>query len=403
MWHLARYDRIVVHLAKNEKPKSVKVSTVTPVGSNSVCFAVEQGNERYEVRYASDDAALAPHPEVAVAGLLLVAMASGEAIHLDGCLDATFEQNLDTVQDVYTTWSDALSRIRVISEKEGGAEESTQLSRSAGKTAMFFSGGVDSFYTLLKRRDEIDALIFVHGFDLSLEDRELRSTVSKALQQVADEYGKQLIEVKTTLKEITNRKRMTPEFANWELSHGSALASVAHLFQNQFERIYIPATHTYKRIYPFGSHPLLDPLWSSSKCSIVCDGCEAGRIEKCELICCEKPALQSLRVCWKNTNEAYNCGRCEKCMRTMLILKALGALDACNSFHHELPPRRVAGIWIQEERWERYYEEVLRLLKKRDSHPEMRRAIKIALHLSKMKRGGQRVRHWARDIKRAWI
>ena len=365
-----------------------------------MCFAVEQGTQRYEVRYASGDATLRPHYESALAGFLLVAMASGENIHVDGCLDATFEQNLDTVQDVYTTWSNTLSRIRVISEKGGAPDESAQSGRSLEKTAMFFSGGVDSFYTFLKRRDEIDALIFVHGFDLSLENHELRATVSDVLQQVAREYGKQLIEVETTLKEITNRKRMTPEFANWELSHGSALASVAHLLSGQFDRIYIPATHTYKRIYPFGSHPVLDPLWSSSKFSLVCDGCEAGRIEKCELISHYEPALQSLRVCWKNTNEAYNCGRCEKCMRTMLILKAVGALEACSSFQRELTPRSVAGIWIQEERWERYYEEVLRLLRKRDSQPEMRRAIKIALHLSKLKRGAQRVRHWARDTKR---
>jgi hypothetical protein len=184
---------------------------------------------------------------------------------------------------------------------------------------------------------------------------------------------------------------MTPRFYNWELSHGSALASVAHALSGSFDRILIPATHTYNLIYPFGSHPLLDPLWSSSQLEIMQDGCEAGRIEKCEFISNHDPALNALRVCWKNPGAAYNCGQCEKCVRTMLILKSLGALDRCSTFRRALTPSDVMSTWIKEERWERYYKAILARMERKGDNDSMRLAIKTALHYSRMKRGARSV------------
>jgi hypothetical protein len=40
---------------------------------------------------------------------------------------------------------------------------------------------MDSFYMLLKHRAEITHIIFVHGFDIDLEDRELRAQASRML------------------------------------------------------------------------------------------------------------------------------------------------------------------------------------------------------------------------------
>jgi hypothetical protein len=36
-----------------------------------------------------------------------------------------------------------------------------------------FSGGVDSLYTALTRRDEITHLVHIHGYELTLERRTL--------------------------------------------------------------------------------------------------------------------------------------------------------------------------------------------------------------------------------------
>ena len=41
-------------------------------------------------------------------------------------------------------------------------------------------------------------------------------------------------------------------------------------------------------------------------------------------------ALQNLRVCTDIIPE-YNCGKCEKCLRTMIALEIVGALGSCST------------------------------------------------------------------------
>jgi hypothetical protein len=108
------------------------------------------------------------------------------------------------------------------------------------------------------------------------------------------------------------------------------------LLSGQLKTMYLPATHTYAELFPCGSHPLLDPLWSTETLEIVHDGCEATRVEKVARIAQSGAALRYLRVCWENRDGAYNCGRCEKCLRTMISLRVAGALDRCATFDRPL-------------------------------------------------------------------
>ena len=79
-------------------------------------------------------------------------------------------------------------------------------------------------------------------------------------------------------------------------------------------------------ISSLGSHPALDPLWSTETLEFVHDGCEATRIEKVALIAEPDVALKFLRVCGEDHNGAYNCGWCEKCIRTKINFISLGRL-----------------------------------------------------------------------------
>lgn len=42
--------------------------------------------------------------------------------------------------------------------------------------------------------------------------------------------------------------------------------------------------------------------------------------------------MDNLRVCPANVKDRLNCGRCEKCVRTMTGLVAVDALDKCGAF-----------------------------------------------------------------------
>jgi hypothetical protein len=89
------------------------------------------------------------------------------------------------------------------------------------------------------------------------------------------------------------------------------------------------------QIRPFGTHPLIDPYYSSSDLRVHHDGIELSRLDKVRLIADWPVALENLRVC--NRFLAYepgklNCGKCEKCVRTMLELLVLGKLGEAKAF-----------------------------------------------------------------------
>jgi hypothetical protein len=108
------------------------------------------------------------------------------------------------------------------------------------------------------------------------------------------------------------------------LTQGSVLGSVALLLG--FHQTYIPASDSYLLLRPNGSHPLTDPLWSNESMRIIHDGCEAERTDKLRKICECESVLANLRVCFNDQD--VNCGKCAKCMRTMIPLKLLGASAA---------------------------------------------------------------------------
>ena len=55
-------------------------------------------------------------------------------------------------------------------------------------------------------------------------------------------------------------------------------------------------------------------------------------MEKLKIVSQWRTAFDNLRVCLANVPDRLNCGRCEKCVRTMTGLAALGRLGATAAF-----------------------------------------------------------------------
>jgi hypothetical protein len=83
---------------------------------------------------------------------------------------------------------------------------------------------------------------------------------------------------------------------------------------------------SYNQLHPTAAHPLLDPLYGNEGVEIIHDGAEAGRPEKLEKVAACESALANLVVCLDEMNS--NCGRCMKCLRTMVALESLGVKGA---------------------------------------------------------------------------
>jgi hypothetical protein len=245
----------------------------------------------------------------------------------------------------------------------------------------FFSGGVDSFYTVLKNLERetgdgrITHLVHVRGFDIDLRNEPMYREVSRHLEEAAGQLGLPIIMASTNIREVSRG------FTSWgRLQHGASLAAVGHCLSGLFRTMFLPATHTYEHVFPWGTHPLLDPLWSSGALVFISDGCEASRAQKIFLQIARSPvALQHLRVCYKKTGSGYNCGQCEKCLRTMVVLKVAGVLDRCSTFADSLDLDRVRNIRIKQRITESFAKDTLAELRERNEDPELQAAMEKIL------------------------
>lgn len=165
----------------------------------------------------------------------------------------------------------------------------------------------------------------MHGFDVFIREQRRREQGSLTAREVARELGKSLIEVETNLRTLFSMA--SDRLVHWDEYHGAVLASVALLFQHRFRKVLAPASLAYDQLFPWGSHPVLDPLWGTELTDFEHDGCEARRPERVAYISKHESALKWLRVCHRSPDNRQNCGRCEKCLRTMINLRAAGALE----------------------------------------------------------------------------
>jgi hypothetical protein len=111
----------------------------------------------------------------------------------------------------------------------------------------------------------------------------------------------------------------------WGEYCGAGLASAALSLSGGFGEVLVPSTDAYADALPWGSHPLVDELWSTERTTVLPDGAEATRAAKLERLVAHDPlARRHLRVCLVNAGGDFNCGRCSKCVRTRLTLYALG-------------------------------------------------------------------------------
>lgn len=325
-----------------------------------------------DVFFVVADGPVAAAPEAWTAVALAPAMVHGSEVRVEGSLSPEHLAALAKIQDLFHAWESWCRIVPV--ESEPARSTSAPLGTGVG---CFFSGGLDSFYTVLKRRREITELIFVHGFDIALENRELRARVVQALRSAAAELGKPLLEVETNVRAFTDR------YFNWGACHLAAQAAVAYVLAPRFRRIYVPSTHPDEYYtdgsIASGSHPSLPALWSTEQVELVQDGGEAGRVAKARAISGHDVVLKTLRVCWWNPGGAYNCCRCEKCLLTMVALRAVGVLERCETFPQELSLQAVAGLSMGYDSSRFFMTENLRALEESGRDPELVTAVRTCL------------------------
>lgn len=308
-----------------------------------------------------------------LAATLSAAMANNENIHVRGSVCPTALNGMKKIVKITSQRKSNMHSIKISTDKLNSNPKAPQLVGS------FFSGGVDSFATYLKHKGnsktKISTLIFVWGFDIRLNNRSLYENALKNIKSFARIEKINIITVKSNFRDIID------EFVPWDWGHGSGLGSVSLLLRDIFKIIYIPSseqgTKKYSfRKYAYGTHPAIDKHWSASHMSVINDGDKYTRLEKIhKFIINSDSALQYLRVCWKNSKGEYNCGKCEKCIRTMISLYVYDALKKCKTFNSELDIKAIRRMKITPIGLKFYDQENLNALKKFKRSPELINAL----------------------------
>ncbi len=258
---------------------------------------------------------------------LPIAMKFGGILEINGEISKSLYENSMIYQDIMLKWFPELKRVTIQVDKIS----KDIIYHNKRKAISCFTGGVDAFYTLIKNNEKINDLLYVWGFDLPLTENKFYNKVKKHLSSVAKKFDKDMIFVKTNLGfEVTNK------YASWgDFMYGPAIASVMLFMEEDYDFCYMPACNDYSVLVPRGSHIIIDHLWNCDGLKFIYDGAEASRIEKVDFISDNEEVRNNLRVCY-SSNDKYNCCKCEKCIRTMASLEALGKSGLIKTFPKNL-------------------------------------------------------------------
>jgi hypothetical protein len=260
-----------------------------------------------------------------------LASARRETIEIDGSFSETLSVGLREYWRIMSVWGpDKFAPLSL------HATTYADMPRQGGVPAAAFSGGVDSFFTQYLNAERPNGFkpkyaVFVQGFDIPLTETAVFEAAAGAYEQALRPEGVELIAMRTN-----TRAFMPPGF--WEMGHGSALAGVALALSSGINRFYIPSSKTYGTMEPWGTDPLTDGLLSSDRVDMIHDGAFYSRFDKISLMKDWQPFQQLIRTCYKKTAAFENCGQCQKCRRTMMVLEAFGVLPNFPTF----PPIRGA-------------------------------------------------------------
>ena len=331
--------------------------------------SIQHGEKNHQVFFESDDIDLIPSSETAVALCLYPCMKTGSDLEVNGTIDPQVLRNIPRIQDFYHCWDASFQHITL---------RNVQALPSSGnkppRVALFFSGGIDCWYSLLKSQAEITDLVYVWGLDIPLDNQALHEKALASIRQVADAFGKHLIVLRTNLREFTET------YVPYNKMYGTILAGLSHLLAAEVGKVYIAGGEWYTTLIASGSQVMIDESWSTETLEIIYDGLELSRLGKASVVGQNDLAMHTLRVCWANPDNDYNCGRCEKCLRTMVNLQIAGALERCTTFAVPLSLKRVSRLTFFYQNDLIYLEENTRAAQKQPHNRKLFRALRRSLN-----------------------
>ncbi len=301
-----------------------------------LCAEILEGDKRRELFYevASENSAYlcTERTDAFLISLIHYAMSKGMNITWEQPVTERLAYQLRTmyIPTISSKFNKFFDRIIL-----KGPETSEEIKKNQWAVGTGASGGVDSFYAILKHVDKTESsqklthLLYVSMSNHSDSEERLRQdfeTNLKYIRKIAKEVGLPLIDM------FTNESSF---FFNENINWGAPrYTGMVYALQNLFSVYYFASGYPYYTT-TFGdgsanfdsAHFDLFILMSLSTRSlnIAGSGGETTRAKKVQFIENNDVVRNNLYVC--NYENQHNCSVCDKCMRTMIQLQADGCLN----------------------------------------------------------------------------
>ena len=289
----------------------------------------EQGAFELYFQYPAEyEGFVAPSADAFAVAMLVPAMLRQEPLEITPPISPQLHFQLPRIRDIFHTWFPDLAASDVLT-----TAAASSVVEPCRRAATCFSGGVDSFYTLLKYRGRqalpspLTHLVFMRGLEKPLDELRDVEGAQRRVETIAERAGVRCIFGESNLRSYFG--------ADWvNLYSGSALAATGLSLANGFGYFCIPSPYSYCTMVPTSTTPLVDERYSTERVMVLHDGAELTRAQKtARIVEWEAPlVLEHLRVCVMNRGGPDNCCACRKCVRTMIALKSFGAFDRAETF-----------------------------------------------------------------------
>ena len=303
---------------RRQKPK---IRSWARSDQNSVSFRVRQSGNSIEILSADFRADLSVSgvvlppevdPSFAVWLLMPTAMRERFDIQIEHAVDPLVIENAEQLSAIGEMWMP--ERYRAIRVFGRGTWAPT-----AGKstsTGLFYSGGIDSTYAMLRYVGSLTHAITIHGMDYDADDDAHFAQMRAKTNPLLDQLGLARVVVKTSL---------APYMQSATLTHGFGLAGYGFLLRDVFSTAMLAADYTPAQdmlAFPWGTNQVTNAYLAGTGFAIQSVCADTLRSNKLDLIARNPVALSAVSFCADKATRPANCGACSKCVRTKAMFVA---------------------------------------------------------------------------------
>jgi len=270
----------------------------------------------YEIPKESDISWKNEDVEPYLIATILLAMQEERRVVAKGTVSAELLSNLTEFCDVWNSCLPQLfKKVDIVCE----SIETDENIKPINKAIAGFSGGLDSTFLVWRhitkqagyRTQPLSCCAMIDGFDIPLSNDKFFSICFAKAKETLDTVGLPLVSIRTNIREVVP--------GQLDYFGGAFWVSSLQFLKSKFDVALIASSMSYgELVIPHAISPLTDHLLSSSRLRVLHDGAGYGRPEKAKCIAEWTEGVLNLRVClFTEDISLLNCGRCEKCVRTM--------------------------------------------------------------------------------------